>query len=159
MKMPRQNDYPIYRCRSTSDCDHRMTISAEIAEQVVSDHVRAALANVHGRASAETNVRSAEQDLADAQDALDAAVRAFDGLGDETSVRDKLAELRQARDEARERLDQLGGTGLEIRVNADTDWERLTLDEQRALIRATVARATVGLGRGAERIEIQDVAA
>ena len=159
MKMPRQNDYPIYRCRSTSDCDHRMTISAEIAEQVVTDHVRAALANVHGRASAETNVRNAEQELADAQDALDAAVRAFDGMGDELAVRDKLAELRRARDGAQARLDQLGGAGLEIRVNADTDWERLTLDEQRALIRATVARATVGHGRGAERIEIQDVSA
>ena len=88
MKMPRQNDYPTHRCRSTSDCDQRVTISAAIAEQAVADHVRAALANVHGRASAETNVRNAEQELADAQDALDAAVRAFDGLGDETTVRE-----------------------------------------------------------------------
>ena len=107
----------------------------------------------------EDNVRNAEQELAGAQDALDAAVRAFDGLGDELAVREQLAELRQARDDARERLDQLGGAGPEVRINADTDWDRLTLDEQRALIRATVARATVGPGRGAERIEIQDVAA
>src|SRR2546427_691606 len=136
-----------------------MAIAATIAERVITEHVRAALANVEGRASAETNVRNAEQELADAQDALDAAVRAFDGLGDELAVLEKLGELRQARDDAQGRLDRLGGGGLEERVNADTDWDRLTLDEQRALIRATVARATVGPGRGADRIEIQDVAA
>jgi DNA invertase Pin-like site-specific DNA recombinase len=159
MKLPKQGDYPIYRCPSTSDCDHHMTISAVIAEQTITEHVRAALANVQGRASAEANIRNAEHDLAGAQDALDGAVCAFGGMGDELAVVEKLAELRQARDGAQERLDQLGGAGLEVHVNADTDWERLTLDEQRALIRATVARATVGPGRGAGRIEIHDVAA
>jgi site-specific DNA recombinase len=154
MKLPKQGDYPIYRCPSTSDCEHHMTISAVIAEQTITEHVRAALANVEGRASAETNIRNAEHELAGAQDALDAAVRAFDGIGDELTVREKLAELRQARDEAQGQLDQLGSGGLEVRVSADTDWERLTMDEQRALIRATVSRATVGPGRGAERITI-----
>ena len=41
-------------------------------------------------------------------------------------------------------------------VNASTDWERLTLDEQRALIRATVASAVVApSGRGAGRITVR----
>jgi site-specific DNA recombinase len=154
MKLPKQGDYPIYRCPSTSDCEHHMTISAVIAEQTITEHVRAALVNVEGRASAKTNIRNAEHELAGAQDALDAAVRAFDGMGDELTVREKLAELRQARDDAQAQLDQLGSAGLEVRVNADTDWERLTMDEQRALIRAMVSRATVGPGRGAERITI-----
>jgi site-specific DNA recombinase len=157
MKMQKQG--AIYRCPSTNDCARHMTISAVVAEQTIIEHVRGALANTEGRASAETNIRNAEHELAGAQDALDAAVRAFDGMGNELAVREKLAGLRQARDGAQGRLDQLGGTGLEVRINAGTDWERLTMDEQRALIRATVARATVGPGRGAERIEIHDVAA
>jgi site-specific DNA recombinase len=156
MKLPRQNDYPIYRCPSTSDCDRHMTISAVIAEQTITDHVRAALANVAGRASAEANVRDAEHALETAQGALDAAVRAFDGIGDEQAVRERLAELRQAREDARQRLDRLGGTGFEVTVNADTDWERLTLEERRGLIRATVKSATVKPGRGPDRIAIQD---
>jgi copper chaperone CopZ len=74
-----------------------MTISAVIAEQTITEHVRAALANVEGPASAELNIRNAEQELVGAQDGLEAAVRAFDGMGDELAVREKLAELRQAR--------------------------------------------------------------
>jgi hypothetical protein len=53
----------------------------------------------------------------------------------------------------------IGYAGLRVTVNADADWERLTLDERRALIRATVARAMVRPGRGAGRIEIHDVSA
>src|SRR5207302_4740336 len=48
MKLPKQDDYPIYRCPSTSDCDHHVTISAVIAEDVVSAAVRDALADAEG---------------------------------------------------------------------------------------------------------------
>jgi DNA invertase Pin-like site-specific DNA recombinase len=155
MKLPKQGDYPIYRCPSTSDCEHHMTISAVIAEQTITDCVRALLADVEGRASAEANVREAEQELGVAQDALDGAVRAFDGLGDLDSARDRLRELRAAVDEAQAHVDQLGGAGqTAVTINAATDWDRLTLDEQRALIRATIKTAVVGPGRGAERITI-----
>src|SRR5262249_38053377 len=52
MKLSRQKNYPIYRCPSQSDCDHHVTISAEIAERVVVDAVRTHLADAEGRASA-----------------------------------------------------------------------------------------------------------
>lgn len=71
--------YPTYRCSPTSDCPERMAISAEIAERVVTERVRAALADVHGHASAETNIHQAEQALEHAQSAL-GAIRAFDGF-------------------------------------------------------------------------------
>jgi DNA invertase Pin-like site-specific DNA recombinase len=154
MKLPKQGDYPIYRCPSTSDCDHHMTISAVIAEQVVVEYVRGALADVEGRASAEDGARKAEQELAAAQGALDAAVRAFDVLGDVESARERLRELRAAVDDAQSRVDQLGAGGTAIGINGDRDWHLLTVDEQRALIRATVQTAVVGPGRGAERITI-----
>ena len=55
MKLPKQGDYPIYRCPSTSDCARHVTISARIAEDVVSAAVRDAVSDVDGRASAAEN--------------------------------------------------------------------------------------------------------
>jgi DNA invertase Pin-like site-specific DNA recombinase len=156
MKLPKQGDYPIYRCPSTSDCDHHMTISAVIAEQVVVEYVRGALADVEGRASAEDGARKAEQELAAAQGAVDAAVRAFDVLGDVESARERLRELRAAVDDAQARVDQLGPGATTISINGDRDWHLLTVEEQRALIRATIQTAVVGPGRGAERIAISE---
>jgi len=51
MKLPKQGDYPIYRCLSTADCDHHVTISTVIAGDVVTSTVRDALADAEGRTS------------------------------------------------------------------------------------------------------------
>ena len=148
--------YPFYRCGHVrEDCLNRVTISAEMAETVVSDAVRKALADAEGRASAEANVREAEEAHARAQADVDAAIRTFAGFEDEDATRRRLVELRRARDDARDRLEHLGGTRAVVTVNAATDWEQLTLDERRALIRATVESATVAPGRGAERIRVR----
>ena len=146
--------YYFYRCPSNSECTKRMVIGADIAERAVVEYVRSAVADSEGRASAEANVRDAQRDLERAQDALRAAVQMLTGLEDVEGTREKLAELRQARDEAEARLERLGGVGTAVVVNASADWDRLTLDEQRALIRATLDQAVVGPGRGAERITI-----
>jgi hypothetical protein len=156
MKLPKQNDYPIYRCPSTSDCDHHVTISADIAESVIVERVRAALADIEGRASAEGNVREAERALQHAEQALSGAVAMLSGLEDVEGTRERLLSLREARDEAQAQVDQLGGAPVAITVNAATDWDLLTLDERRELIRATVERATVAPGgRGAGRITLK----
>jgi site-specific DNA recombinase len=155
MKLPKQNDYPIYRCPSTSDCDHHVTISADIAESVIVERVRAALADIEGRASAEGNVREAERALQDAEQALSGAVAMLSGLEDVEGTRERLLSLRQARDDALATVNQLGGTQSALTVNADKDWDRLTLDERRALIRATVERASVRPGRGPDRITLK----
>jgi hypothetical protein len=146
--------YPMYRCPTNNDCTKRVSISAELAEQVVTDAVRAALADVEGRASAEDGARKAEQELAAAQGALDAAVRAFDVLGDVESARERLRELRAAVDDAQARVDQLGPGATSISINGAEEWEKLTHDEQRELIRLSIRSAVVGPGRGAERITI-----
>lgn len=145
--------YPTYRCSPMSDCPERMAITADIAERVVTEHVRAALADVRGHASAETNIHQAEQALRAAQSALDAALRTFDGF-DEPAARQRLLELREARDAAQVHLDQLGGTRPALTINGAEDWDRLTLAERRALIRAIVARAVVYPGRGPDRIVV-----
>jgi site-specific DNA recombinase len=146
--------YPMYRCSPTGDCPRRFAISAELAEGVVTDWVRAAVADIEGQASAEANIRNAEAELQRAEDALGAAVKMLTGLEDVDGTREKLAELRDARDAAAEKLDRLGGARMASTVNASQDWHKLTHDEQRALIRATIQSAIVGAGRGAERITI-----
>ena len=157
MKLPKQGDYPIYRCPSTSDCARHVTISARIAEDVVSAAVRDALSDVEGRASAAENAQQAIRERDRAQAELDAALRSFTsaGLGDEPVAVERLAELRTARDDAQAQLDQMAPQA-ELTINAADDWEKLSPGEQRALIRATVQSAVVApVGRGAERITLR----
>jgi site-specific DNA recombinase len=148
--------YWLYRCPPTGDCKRRVTISAELVEQIVVDRVREALADAEGRASVEDNARAVVAELERAQADLNAAIRAFAGLEDETAARERLAELRGVRDQAQDRVDHLGG-GLRpaITINAAADWARLSLDARRALIRATVDRVLVAPGRGAERATVE----
>ncbi len=152
MKLPKQGDYPIYRCPSTSDCAHHVTISAVKAENAVVEAVRRHIADVEGRASAETNARDAERELDRAQQTLDALIRVLDPL--EPASVERLTEATAARDDAREHLDRVGGARQALQIPIAADWDRLTTDEQRAFIRATVDRAVVAPGRGDDRISI-----
>jgi site-specific DNA recombinase len=150
MKLPKQNDYPIYRCPSTSDCPRHVTISAEKVEGIVIGAVRTALADVEGRAAAEDSARAAAVDLDRAQAELDALIEILDPL--EPAARRRLAAVTERRDEARERAERLGGAGGGVVVRGWDD--RLTLDEKRALIRATVERVDVAPGRGHDRVSV-----
>lgn len=153
----RQNGkvYGFYRCPPVSDCPKRVTISAERAEAVVTAAVQELLADVHGRASVESGAVEAEQELDARQAELDSAIRAFSAVAEEPAAAERLAELRQARAEARDRLaDLVAATAPAITVTAG-DWQQLTEDERRALIRATVARAVVAPGSGPDRITVE----
>ena len=150
--------YPLYRCPPTGDCRRRVTISAELVEGIVTRAVREALSDAKGRASAEKGRREAERVAEQAQKVLDNAIRAFAGAGidGEPTAVEQLGVLREARDAAREHVEQLGGDRTDaVVVNAGADWDRLTLDERRALIRAVVASVTVAAGRGAGRVSVQ----
>jgi site-specific DNA recombinase len=146
--------YPIYRCSPTGDCTNRMAITASIAEQVVTERVRATLADVKGRASVEAHVQDAENRLQRAQDTLSAAINAFDGWT-EPEVTAKLAELRAERDDAEAHLGQLGNTRPAVTIDGAADWDKLTVEERRALIRATVKRAVINQGRGSGRVAVE----
>ena len=147
--------YPFYRCPPVSDCPQRVTISAEVAEAAVTEAVQALLADVEGRASVEDGSEAAAAELDVRQAELDAAIRAFSVVADEPSAAERLAELRRARDEARERLaDLVAATVPAVTVTAG-DWPSLTIDERRALVRATIAEAVVAPGRGHDRITVK----
>jgi site-specific DNA recombinase len=146
--------YPIYRCSPTGDCTNRMAITASIAEQVVTERVRAALADVQGRASVEGHARDAEDRLQKAQETLNAAIKAFDGWTEPEAIA-KLAELRAQRDEAEAHVRQLPDTTPAVTIDGAADWEKLSVEERRALIRATVKRAVINEGRGPERVAVE----
>jgi DNA-binding transcriptional MerR regulator len=146
---------PAYRCPATGDCERKASIQAEKVEGIVVDHVRHVLADAEGRASVEDNAREAEADLERAQADLEAAIRTLAGLGDEQAARDRLAELRAIRDRAQERVDHLGGHRSRVVVNAAADWDRLSLDAHRGLIRATIDRVLVAPGRGDDRVTVE----
>ena len=145
-----------YRCSPIGDCPQRVTISAEIAENIVVEAVRDALAGISGSASVEDGIAAAEREAEAREQELDAAVRAFDGLEDVEAARERLLTLRVERDAARERVDELrAAVAPTVSVTASGDWSVLTLDERRAIIRAVVEQATVAPGRGRERITVE----
>ncbi|CAN5218459.1 hypothetical protein BH09ACT13_BH09ACT13_16630 [soil metagenome] len=152
-------DYPMYRCPPNGDCPRRVTISAGVAEQVVVEAVLAdkRLTGASGRASVEDGIAQAEREAELREQELDAAVRAFDGLEDVEAARERLLALREQRDVARERVDELrraAAPTVTVKMNKD-GWSELTLDERRAIIRAVVERATVAPGRGRDRITVE----
>jgi DNA invertase Pin-like site-specific DNA recombinase len=148
-------NYPLYRCPPIGDCPRRVTISADIAERVVVDAVKDLLAGIEGRASVEGGALAAADDLARKQEALDAAISAFDGLQDEPAARERLLQLREERDVARDRHDELLTASVPAITVSAGDWDKLTVDERRALIRAVVERASVAPGRGRDRITVE----
>ena len=143
--------YPAYRC-GQPDCERRQTVSAPLVEGMVVEEVKRALADVEGRASAEQNIREAAAALDRAQAEYEKLIELLDPM--EPAAAKRLGRAKDKRDKAQEHLDRLGGTSASLTVTAAGDWERLTLDERRALIRAVVGRAVVAPGRGTDRITI-----
>ena len=129
--------------------------SAEMVEGIVVDAVRARIADAEGRASAEASARQAAEARDRAQADLDAAIRAFAGVADEPVATGRIAELRAVRDAAQDRVERLGGAPAAVTINAAADWDHLSLDARRALIRATVGRVLVAPGRGAGRVLVE----
>src|SRR3954468_11948148 len=152
----RQNGriYPFYRCPPIGDCERRVTISAAIVEAAVVEATRERLANEEGRATTQEDALAAAAAHEKAQADLDAAIRTFDGFEDEEAARERLAELQEARDRARDRDEQLRDATSALTVTM-ADWDRLGLEAQRGLIRATVEAVTIGEGRGRDRITIR----
>lgn len=141
--------FPVYRCNG-NDCPYRITIGAEVTEAYVSEAVRQVLADESARADQAQNAEKAVHALESAQTALDSAVLGFAaaGVAAEPSAVERLAELRQDKEAAEAALDQLGGHGAARTITVARDWDKLTQDEKRELIRATVSSVVVAPGRG-----------
>jgi site-specific DNA recombinase len=147
--------FAIYRCgaHAGDPCPRRVTISAELVEGIVVDAVKAALADAEGRASAEQGAQRAADALKRAQAELDALIGLLDPL--EPAARRRLEAATAKRDRAQAEVDRLGGTRASLTIRAVDDWDRLSLDARRALIRATVERVVVAPGRGVDRVTVE----
>jgi len=150
-----QNKYALYRCPPVGDCPQRVTISAEVAERTVVQAVQELLAGIEGRASVEGGVTEAANELARRQAAFDSAIRTLAGLEDEQAARERLRELGAERDAARERHDDLLAASAPAVTVSAGDWNELSVDGRRDLIRAVVDQAIVSPGRGPDRIRIE----
>ena len=154
MSVNNQRTYSVYRCGAKPGvCPAGVSIMAPLVEDYVVAVVKAVLADVRGRASAEADARDAEAGLAVAQEQLDSALRSFAEFGDEPAAVERLRELRTARDAAAERVHRLGGATPSLTVSVE-DWHRLTIEARRGLIRATIEHVDVARGRGTDRITV-----
>ena len=146
--------YHLYRCPPIGDCPQRVTISADLIETAVVDEVQRLLEGISERASVKKDVQTADRELERAERELNAAFRAFDGFDDVPAARERLLQLRDAHNEARDRADELrAAVAPAIKISA-RDWSKLSLSEQRALIVAVIDEVTVIPGRGPDRIAI-----
>lgn len=146
--------YAFYRCQhnASPDCSARATISAERVEQLVVETLQAEreLARLEGSASLDLG-EQLRQAARDAKSALDAAVIAFDGLDGVESATRRIAELKRAWQAAElDAADQDRTEQARAAFRRLDDWDRLTLEGRRAIVRAVVDRVVVapvgGLG-------------
>ena len=98
--------YYMYRCPPVGDCPQRVTISAPEVEKAVTAVVQTSR-DLHGSAADDVGISEAVDQLSRTKQALDAAVQTFTGMEDVPSTREKLHELRDARDAAQSRVDDL----------------------------------------------------
>jgi site-specific DNA recombinase len=144
--------YPFYRCSPIGDCPRRVTISAEVAEAKVVNDVKEMLAGVRETATSGDTAIDATRDYERAKKELDDAIEAFTGLEDIPAANARLLELREAHDAALGRLADAHEAAADTIAVGAGDWDELTREAQRNVIRALVAEARVKPGRGPDRI-------
>jgi DNA invertase Pin-like site-specific DNA recombinase len=147
--------YAYYRCGDRL-CEAAPMVSCDVAEQAVSEEAIRLSGEVAGRASAKAELEAARLAKVDTETRLANAIRSLAGLGGEEATKETLDELQAQRDQAaseHERLVSL--TSPDVTVTTAADWDRLSFDGKRGVIRAVVARATVAPGRGPDRVTVE----
>jgi site-specific DNA recombinase len=150
--------HSFYRCDPLHDCSQRVTISSDKAEQAVEAEVRRLVAGMKGKASGKTSAQQAAREYERRQAELNSAIEVVLGAGleAEASATERLAAFRQARDDALERLEELQSIDAPaVVLDAAADWDSLSLEARRGIIKAVLARALVAPGRGDGRITFE----
>jgi DNA invertase Pin-like site-specific DNA recombinase len=148
--------YPYYTCGNRL-CTQSATISAPTVEDAVRDAAISLSHDVVGRVSLADDLEAARLKLEAADETLSNAIRTLSGLAGEPATREVLDELTAARDAAADEhrhLLALSTPDLTVSLTLD-EWNEITLDEKRDVVRAVIARVVVAPGRGSERITIE----
>jgi hypothetical protein len=147
--------YAYYRCNERVDCAAPASVSCDVADDFVRDEAIKLSQDVVGRATLALEVEDARVARVAAEEKLANAITTLIGLSSESATREVLDELQTQRDVAvstHERLLSLSTPDLTL--STTSDWNALTLDERRDVVRAVVARAVVTPGRGPGRITV-----
>jgi Resolvase, N terminal domain len=143
----------LYNCPN-ADCTRRVSVTASLVESYVVEQVKLAIAGIRETAHSEVDLDAAKAEVERAEQAFAAAVEILDPT--EAVEVKRLRALRETRDaarasyaDARERLD---ATGLVVSVE---DWDDLSREGQRDLIRAVVERVSVKPGRHPDRLSVE----
>jgi len=135
--------YRTYVCGNKPDCPRPVSMSASLAENLVATAARDYLAGMRGSASVDSQVREAEAELAQAQEALDEAVDAFEGIRS-PNIKTKLQKLQDAVDRAFIKFGRLKRSETPLKlVDPNTDWDTLEQADRRDLLRAIFQSVTV----------------
>jgi hypothetical protein len=146
-----------YRC-SNKDCERPLTIKADIVDSKIDREVRDAVSDLCGVASADEQVQQAKADLEIARERRESLVETLADIPG-PAAKQKLQEAQHAIEAAQHAYDQIASNQANvIEIDPEADWDELTLDERRALIKARVDSVTVvpaakGL-KGADRITV-----
>ena len=111
-----------------------------------------------GKASSTNGAQQAAREYERRQAELDRAIEVVldAGLEAEISATEGLARLRQARDDALERYEELQGIDTPtLVIDAAADWDSLSLEGRRGIIKAVLEYALVAPGRGDDRITFE----
>ncbi len=145
--------WAFYRCGGYG-CKRKMSIGATIVEDWTAGVVKRERADLRARASADDHYRHAVEMRDECQGKLDKLGRLYDQFSEAVLV-EKMTEAAAERDRWQTELDRLEPARASVSLQLDADWDRLTLDERRGLIKATLAAVTVSPGRGVERLSFQ----
>jgi hypothetical protein len=170
MSATNAHGYASYRCQhnASPDCPQRATVAAERVEAVVIEKLKARreLAQLEGVASADLG-EQLHQAAREAKADLEAAVEAFAGVEGLSVAKRRIAELSEQWKLAEREAEQHGySEQARAAMRRIDDWDRLTLEGRRAIIRATIERVVIdsagglGLSRSkwdASRVHVQFV--
>lgn len=133
-----------YECPGGNGCDHPASISSRVVEGKVLEQVRRALGELEGRTGGADDAQEARRAADATQRALDDAVAAFTsaGLLTEPSAVAELANLRDARDQATARADEMEDRAA-VRLPVADEWDQLAVEDQRRLIQTLVEEVEV----------------
>jgi site-specific DNA recombinase len=155
---PRKRYYD-YRCHPAASplCTKRPYISATVLDDYVVRYVKRRLTDVQGRWSSDERLLQADAEVADKKQRLNAAVAAFDGLDDVAATHAKLLEMRSDYEAACERREELRAAFGTAALASLADWGKMTLAEQRSILRVFIKRIAIAPGRGTpeQRITIE----
>lgn len=149
--------YSYYRCGNRGVCSQPAGIRTEIADAAVRDAAIQWSLNFEGHATLDRDIVVAEAAVVKAQQRLDKAMRLLVDADDESEAKAILDERTSERDDAAAVLHRLRLLSTPTHtVRTERDWDRMTIEGKRSVIRATIRHAVVTpSARGASVVAVE----